>query len=40
MKNAWEYRKQVMAGGNDSVSEADDAAEKVFPELERQEDRI
>ena len=31
VKKAWEYRKQVMAGGNDSVSEADDAAEKVFP---------
>ena len=31
VKNAWEYRKQVMAGGNDSVPEADDAAEKVFP---------
>lgn len=31
VKNAWEYCKQVMAGGNDSVSEADDAAEKVFP---------
>ena len=31
VKNAWEYRKQVMAGGNDSVPEADDVAEKVFP---------
>lgn len=31
VKNAWEYRKQVMEGGNDSVPEADDAAEKVFP---------
>ena len=31
VKKAWEYRKQVMAGGNDSVSEADDAAKKVFP---------
>ena len=31
VKNAWAYRKQVMAGGNDSVPEADDAAEKVFP---------
>ena len=31
VKNAWEYRKQVMAGGNDSVPEADDAAKKVFP---------
>lgn len=31
VKNVWEYRKQVMAGGNDSVPEADDVAEKVFP---------
>ena len=31
VKDAWEYRKQVMSGGNDSVPEADDAAKKVFP---------